>query len=180
MTTHTNSMWWGNYQLILALPVIILNLGAFSNDTLNASKETSYQTRLKQAELFNQFLGTWKYELSKDTSYTFECKPFNDGFEMYMKYEMSGKIIMDQKAIMNYDKKSDKFIQRIDDPRNYPYAMWFTSEKVCEAGPVQDIDNLAKSRTDRRWEFISPDLLYLFLLTDDKSVIAFKLTRVKS
>jgi beta-lactamase regulating signal transducer with metallopeptidase domain len=180
MMTKTKSKWWAKYKLIFAIPIIILSLLAFSNDRLTSSTgEISLHTQLNQVELFRQFLGTWIFQKSKDTTCVLVCKPYNDGLDMYLKYESKGKIILEQKGLMDYDKISDKLIRFNTNPENPPYAMWFSSKYICEVGPIMDISNPSNVSPDRKWVFKSSDLLSLSILINDKYVDIFTLTREK-
>ena len=180
MMTKTKSRWWAKYKLVLALPIIILGLLAFTNENLNSRlKDNSMQSRLNQVELFKKFIGIWKMELNKDTIFTFECKSYNDVVDLYLKEESEGKILIEQKGLMKYDSKSDRLIQKNPEANNLPYpiAMWFTSENLCEAGMVSDISDPARVPTERKWEFKSPDLLVLSVLVDGKFLEALVLKR---
>jgi hypothetical protein len=46
------------------------------------------QTKLNQAELLKQFLGTWKSEMVNDTTWAGEMKSFGNGLEAYFKAEL--------------------------------------------------------------------------------------------
>ena len=69
------------------------------------------QTKLNNLELFKQFVGTWKGEMGKDTAFVMEIKSFYNGFESYLKTETKGKILIEEKTIMGYDKKIDKLLE---------------------------------------------------------------------
>jgi hypothetical protein len=180
MMTKTKSKWWAKYKLALALPIIILGLLAFTNDNLNSRLTgNSPQNQLNQIELFKKFIGSWKMELNKDTIFTFECKSYDEGLDLYLKEESDGRILIEQKGLMKYDSKSDRLIQQNPEADNLPspIAMWFTSGNLCEAGMVSDISDPARVPTERKWEFKSPDLLVLSVLVDGKFLEALVLKR---
>lgn len=136
-------------------------------------------TQLNQVELFKQFLGKWTYEMAKDTTYTWECKSYGDELETYLKYETKGKIIMEQKGLFGYNKKSDKMTGVIIGNDNRPLAMWFTTKNVCEVGPILDNSNPVKVTPYRKLEFKSSDILTISLIVNNKYVNPFTLTREK-
>lgn len=178
MMTKTKSKWWAKFKLLFALPIIILSLVAFSNDNLSfPAKENSLQKQLNQVELFKKFVGTWRYEVNKDTIFTLECKSNNEGLDLYLKGEATGKIMMEQNGVMEYDSKADRLIQINPKDNLNPIAMWFTSANLCEVGQIQESSNLSKITTERKWEFKSSDLLVLTILIDGKYVDALILKR---
>jgi hypothetical protein len=180
MMTKTKSKWWAKYKLVFALPVIVLGLLAFTNDNFNARlKESSLQTNLNQTELFKKFIGTWEMVLNKDTVFTFVAKSINNGVDLYLKEESNGTIMIEQKGIMEYDSNGDRFIQKnpLDNNQQYPIAMWFSSDSLCEAGMVSIISDPARVPVERKWEFKSPDLLILSVKVDDKFLQALVLKR---
>lgn len=180
MMTKIKSKWWAKYKMVFAIPIIVLTLVAFSNDRFSLSTEkTTQQSNLNQTELFKKFLGKWTFERTKDTTYTFVCKYYGEELDLDFKYITLGKIALEQKGLLSYDKDSDKFILASADSNNPPYAMWFTSKNVCEVGPVQNIANDKEVKIDRKWEFRSPDLLTLSFIVDNKYVDVITLIREK-
>jgi hypothetical protein len=71
----------------------------------NGLQAQTTQTKLNQVELMKQFIGTWKGETGKDTTFTIEDKSFGDGHDVYLKTETKGKIIWEAKSLVGYDKK---------------------------------------------------------------------------
>jgi hypothetical protein len=179
MMTKTKSKWWAKYKLLFALPIIILSLVAFTNNNVNSpANAIPLQAKLNQIELFRKFIGTWKYELNKDTSFTFVCKSYKNGLDLDLWGEVNGKIFLEQKGIIDYDSKSDHMIQINPESKISPvHTMWFTSDKICETGEILDISNPAKVSTDRKWEFRSDDLLALSVLSNGKYFDALVLKR---
>jgi hypothetical protein len=178
--TKTKSRWWTKCKLLFAVPIIIVSLVAFTNDNLRLpARPASIQTNLNQVELFKKFVGTWKMDLNNDTSFTFECKPYDKGIDLYLKEEANGKILIEQKGLIEYDSKNDRMIQKNPEVNNQPYpiAMWFTSESLCEAGEVHDNSNPARVSTERKWEFKSSDLLVLSVLVNGNYLDALVLKR---
>lgn len=180
MMTKTKSKRWAKYKLLFAIPIIIISLVAFTNDRLNLpAGEKSLQTQLNQVELFKQLIGTWTYEMAKDTTYTLEYKFYGDSLTTYLKHETKGKIIMEQKGLFGYNKKIDKMTGVMIDHDNRTLAMWFVTKNVCFIGPILDISNPTKASPWRKCEFKTSDLLTISLLVDDKYVNEFTLTREK-
>ena len=178
MMTKTKSKWWAKFKLLFSLPIIILSLVAFTNDKLSSPiRENSLQKQLNQIELFKKFIGTWRYEVNKDTIFTMECNSNDDGLNIYLKGEANGKIMMEQKGVMEYDSKADRMIQLNPIDNLNPIAMWFTSDNLCEVGQIPKSSNLSKIMTERKWEFKSSDLLVLTILIDGKYVDALVLKR---
>ena len=143
------------------------------------------QTTLKglnQIELFKQFTGVWKGEMGKDTIFTMEIKSFYDGFETYVKTETKGKLVLEEKALMGYDKKSDKyFCARIwkDKPDIILFAFWFTSENTCERIPFEYISNPEQAPIKTIYEFKSPDSVTKTDFEKNKPVKTYTGFRIK-
>ncbi|MGD0340867.1 MAG: hypothetical protein ABSA76_04055, partial [Bacteroidales bacterium] len=116
---------------------------------------------LNQVELMKKFTGTWKAEAGKDTSFIWEGRSYGEGLDVYVKTETKGKIISEGKAILAYDKNSDKYIQvRImKTSGSILAAMWFTSKNTCEGVLYKDISNPEDAQMKAIFEFISPTKL---------------------
>lgn len=176
MRTKIKSGNWAAIKAGLALVIIIPVLMAFAN--VGPGTKYTPQTQLNQTELFRQFLGTWKLQVNKDTVYTFVCKAVDDGLDVDLTCESSGQITMEQKALISYDQKSNKFIQKSGNQDTPPYAMWFDSPDICKAGPIDNFSDLANIRPDRRWQFKAPGQLTLFVNVGDKEIEALVLKKV--
>ena len=59
----------------------------------NGIQAQTTQTKLNQVELMKQFLGTWKYELAKDTTIISEFTPFGTAIEDNYQIVTKGKIL---------------------------------------------------------------------------------------
>ena len=115
---------------------------------------------LNQIELFKQFTGVWRGEMGKDTIFTMEINSFYNGFETYVKTESKGKLVMEEKALMGYDKKSDKLIESgiiSNSPEVILWALWFTSDKKCEEVLLEDIANPEKAILKWEFELLTPN-----------------------
>jgi hypothetical protein len=87
------------------------------------------ETKLNQAELMKQFIGTWK-NIENDTTFIWECKSFGSDLEFTIKTETDGKLTIDEKSILGYDKENDRLIEAVIDPESpeiYLCPSWFTS-----------------------------------------------------
>ena len=121
----------------------------------------STQTKLNQSELLKQFVGTWKCELAKDTLLIIDVKSYGDGLDYYIKSETKGKILMEGKALMSYDKKSDKGIQTeiMGVPDVTLWVYWFISKNICKVIKYMDIDNPDSVTKFVLFDFKSPNLV---------------------
>jgi hypothetical protein len=137
----------------------------------NVPGETSKE--LNQIELFKRFIGIWKADAGKDTTFIWEGKSYGDGLDVYVKNETKGKVIKEGKAIISYDKKSDKCVQarNMKGSGSMVGIMWFTSKNICEAIYLQDISNTENAASKWKFEFTSPDL-FLQTVTENGKLIS--------
>jgi len=121
-------------------------------------KNTETSKELNQVELIKKFLGTWKTEAGKDTTFIWEGKSFGEGLDVYVKTETKGKMVSDGKAVLAYDSNSDKYIQAriMKTSGSIIGAMWFTSKNTCEGILLKDISNPDNAQMKAIFEFISP------------------------
>jgi hypothetical protein len=146
------------------------------------TRNTETSKELNQVELNKQFLGTWKAETGKDTSFIMETKTLYNGFEAYLKTETKGKIIMEGKSILGYDKKTDKLMDTYinsDNPNIILMAAWFTSANTCEQVLLKDISNPENATFKLVFEFKSPDLFTQTTIRNNKPVRTDTYTRIK-
>jgi hypothetical protein len=141
--------------------------------------ETSKE--LNQVELFKQILGTWKAEIAKDTFYIAQYKWFATGMEGTIKIVTKGKVITEGRAIIGYDKKSDKFIETdlIEGSDIMVYGIWFTSKNTCTEIPWKDISNPENTPVTWKYELKSPDLFIWNTIENDKTTISYTFHRGK-
>ena len=76
---------------------------------LNGIRAQTNQPKFNQAELFKQFVGIWKGEMGKDTTFIMEMKSFYDAFECCLKTETNGKIVIEEKTVMVMTKKRQTY-----------------------------------------------------------------------
>ena len=136
---------------------------------------------LNQVELFKQILGTWKAEIAKDTFYIAQYKWFATGMEGTIKIVTKGKVITEGRAIIGYDKKSDKFIETdlIEGSDIMVYGIWFTSKNTCTEIPWKDISNPENTPVTWKYELKSPDLFIWNTIENDKTTISYTFHREK-
>jgi hypothetical protein len=91
---------------------------------LNGLLAQNTQTQLNQVELLQQFPGTWKSEIAKDTIIIGDYTPFGNAIESNLQIITKGKILDSWKRFCGYDKKNDKLI----------------IAKLMKSSPVQESD----------------------------------------
>jgi hypothetical protein len=121
-------------------------------------KNTETSKDLNQIELMKKFVGTWKSEAGKDTSFIWDGKSYGEGLDINVRFETKGKIINEGKAVLAYDKNSDKYIQAriMKTSGSILAAMWFTSKNTCEGVLYSDMSNPENAKMKAIFEFISP------------------------
>ena len=141
--------------------------------------ETSKE--LNQVELFKQILGTWKAEIAKDTFYIAQYKWFATGMEGTIKIVTKGKTITEGRAIIGYDKKSDKFFETdlIEGSDIMVYGIWFTSKNTCTEIPWKDISNPENTPVTWKYELKTPDLFIWNTVENNKTTISYNVHREK-
>jgi len=148
----------------------------------NSIQGQPVQRSLNHAELFKQYTGVWKGEMGKDTTFFMEIKSFYNGFETYLKTETKGKMVLEEKTIMGYDKKSDKLIETgivNNSPEVILWALWFTSKNKCEEILFEDISNPDKAILKWTFELPSPDLFIWTSFKDNKITGTYSFHRSK-
>jgi len=161
----------------LCLTLVIAVLLLFSSNLIQAQTTL---TKLNQVELMKQWIGIWKAEIGKDTTFIIDCKSFNKGLEFYIKKETKGKIIVDWKTLVGYDKNNDKLIEAAiygNNPAMLLYSLWFTSANKCEEILLKDVVNPDKATNKWAFEFKSPDLLIWTDLVNNKSTNTYTFHR---
>jgi hypothetical protein len=128
------------------------------------------QTELNQAELMKQFVGTWK-NVGKDTIFVWECKSFGNTLELTIKTETKGKVTINAKSLMGYDKENDRLIEAVIDPESpeiYLCPCWFSSKTSFTQILWKDIADPEKA--DFKWaiEFINSDSFVITQIKNNK------------
>jgi hypothetical protein len=135
-------------------------------------KAQTPRPKLDQLELDKQFLGTWKAIYGNEIT-TIECKLFYNGIETYFKTEKEGKIVVENKLLLGYDKKLDKLIEcgiGSDEVCIEVYVAWFTSENRMEEMMLEDLPNPDKAKFKEIFELKSPDIFTLTSLQNSKII----------
>lgn len=149
-----------------------------------SSKEILAQNtkpKLNQFELNKQFLGTWK-AINGNEITTIECKLFYNGIETYFKTEKEGKIVVENKLLLGYDKKLDKLVEcgiGSDDEGITVYAAWFTSKNKMIEILLGDISKADKAINRTIFEITSPDLFVLTYIENNKVTNTYSFHREK-
>jgi hypothetical protein len=144
-------------------------------------KNTETSKELNQVELMKQFIGSWKCDISKDTTFFIESKSYGTGIELDFKYVTKGKTYSEAKLLWGYDKKVDKYIiAQITKGMDIEFwAVWFVEKNKYIMLPYSDITNPDKASFKWEGEFKSPDMFVETTILDNKSVKTDTYTRVK-
>jgi hypothetical protein len=144
-------------------------------------KNTETSKELNQIELHKQFVGTWKGEVAKDTTWVYENKSYGTGFECFIKYITKRKVIGESKRLCGYDENLDKYFYAYVEKGGYSGLMaeWFTSNNKVEVVKYSDISNPDKASWKVEAEIKSPDMYTETLFIDKKSVWSATFTRIK-
>ena len=136
---------------------------------------------LNQVELMKQFLGTWKWDISKDTTAFYEAISYGTGLDCYFKVTTKGKIVLEGKQLRGYDKKLDKFIfsGMMKGTDMIIFARWFISKNKYLFIPYNDISNPEGASLKWEGEFKSPDMIVETKIVNNKPISTSTWTRVK-
>lgn len=108
-----------------------------------AEQTQSSQKSLNQIEQLKKFIGTWKAEVGKDTTYWFEFSSYGENaFVGSYKIKAQDKIIFENKQMWGYDKRFGKIIdvelENKSGTMTY-YLCGFISENVLEGAEISVI-----------------------------------------
>jgi hypothetical protein len=152
--------------------------GAESGIEQSAPSESS--KGLNQIELIKQFVGSWKFDIAKDTIGFADVKSYGTGLESTYKVVTKGKVVNEGKLLWGYDKNLDKSLQadisKGNDIRIYSYR--FISNNKYEIIPY-DFSNPAKTSWKCEGEFKSPDIFVETTIENNKPSVTVTFTRVK-
>jgi hypothetical protein len=139
--------------------------------------------KLNQVELMKQFVGSWKVQESKDTTFFWDAKPYGTGLDGNYKTVANGKTVTEGKFLQGYDKLTDKSIyvelssgmdQDID-----INATWFISKTKYKYIPFKDVSNYEKASYKIEGEFKSPDMFVETTIKNNKVTLIETYTRIK-
>lgn len=110
------------------------------------------QKELNQIELHKQFIGTWKAETGKDTTFYLDIKPYGNSLEGNMKFVTKGKIVSEGKQLWDYDKTTDRFIvmELFKGMGSKIYSSSFTSKTKCVI--VESSNAMYPDNAQQKWE----------------------------
>jgi hypothetical protein len=147
----------------------------------NGIQAQTTPAKLEQTELFKKFVGTWKCELAKDTTLIVNVKSYGDGLDYYIKSETKGKLLMEGKALMGYDKKSEKGIQTeiMGGPNVTLWVYWFISKNFCKVVHYKYITDPDSATKFELFDFKSPDLIVQTFMDNNKPTNSLVFQRVK-
>jgi hypothetical protein len=148
------------------------------------AKNSETSKELNQVELMKQMIGTWKGEFTnKDSVIIAEIKSFgNGGFEGNQKGLFKDKIWSEEKFVIGYDKKSDKYIGasiQKGNPDIYLMVLWYTSENTYVRIPFEYISNPEQAPLKAIYEFKSNDSFTGTFIKKDKPGKTYNWTRLK-
>ena len=145
----------------------------------NGIQAQTTQTKLDQVELMKQFVGTWKFDIDKETTIVWDMKSFGIGMEGYYRVATNETTDMEGKQLWGYDENLDKWVsaQMMKGVTLQLYAHWFTSQNKWTTISYRDISNPTSERWDL--EFKSPDVLTSSWIRHNKPVQVKTFTRVK-
>jgi hypothetical protein len=147
----------------------------------NGIQAQTTQTKLNQAELMKQYVGSWKCDIAKDTTAFWDAKSYGTGLECNYKSVTKEKIVIEGKELYGYDKSVDKCINvaLIKGKDIAIYAFWFTSKDKYIELSYSDISNPEKATFKVEGEFKSPDIIVETITVDNKPIRTDTWTRGK-
>jgi hypothetical protein len=135
---------------------------------------------LNQVELMKQFSGKWECRISKDSTLTWDTKPYGTGFEVTVKGVVNGRVFLEARQLWGYDKQLDKYIVAVmhkgDDIRLY--SAWFVSDKKYVSVRYDDISHPGTTDWRREGEFKSPYVYTESALVNNKQGRTHTNTRI--
>jgi hypothetical protein len=141
------------------------------------------RTKLNQAELMKQFVGSWKVDRTKDTTFFWEAKSYGSGLEGNYKTVANGKTLSEGKFLQGYDKSTDKSIYvelpSAKDEDIEINATWFISNIKYKYLLFSDISNFEKASYKIEGEFKSPDMFVETTIKNNKTTLIETYTRIK-
>jgi hypothetical protein len=157
------------------LNTMVISLMLFCTSVLQAQV-----TKLNQLELFKQYNGNWKGEPGKDSTFLWEGKNTSNGIEARTKLISKGKVLMESRTVVVYDKKDDKCIAtQIQGSDTLVFAWWFTSKSTSDEVQIQYMSNPGNAPVLIRYEFKTPDIVVQTFIANKKPVRTDTYTRIK-
>jgi hypothetical protein len=146
----------------------------------NRIQAQTSQKQLNQVELMKQYIGSWKADLSKDTTLFFNYKSFGTGLECNYKIVIKG-VETEGKQLLGYDKGIDKFLVSVITKGTDMklYGNWFISKNKYVLVLYSDISSPEKASYRADGEFKSLDLFIETHSINGKSLKTITYKRVK-
>jgi hypothetical protein len=148
----------------------------------NELQAQTTQTELNQMELMKKFLGTFKGEAGKDTTFIMVGKSLWKGLEFYWKTETKAKILSEGKSIMGYDKTNERIIESQIWNYSRNIILWsglFITANKYEAILLKEISTPEKATEKWEYEFKSPDMLICTYIINGKTIGTYNLNKEK-
>jgi hypothetical protein len=136
---------------------------------------------LNQVGLIKQFVGSWKCDITKDTTAFWDAKSYGTGIEDNYRFVTKGRIVLEGKGLYGYDKSIDKFIDAglVKGKDIGIYALGFKSKSKYESIPYSDVSNPERASFKLMGEFKSPDMIVETTIINNKPIKIETWTRVK-
>jgi hypothetical protein len=147
---------------------------------INEIQAQTTQTKLNQVELMKQFIGTWKGEVGKDTTFIMKGKSLWKGLEFYWKTETKAKILSEGKSIMGYDKTNDRIIESQIWNYSRNIILWsglFSTANKYEAILLKEISTPEKATEKWEYEFKDTDMLKCTYTINGNTIGIYNLNR---
>ena len=147
----------------------------------NGVQAQTQQAKLNHVELNNQLIGSWKFEIGKDTTGYADFTTYGTGIDINIKYVSKGKTLMERRVNWAYDKTLDKMIglnQIKGGDVVLVSAQWISKNKYVFAN-YKDISNLEEASWKREGTFKSHELLEITEYINNKPVNTVNYIRVK-
>lgn len=159
---------------------LTITFALFSITCLSRLQAQVTISKINQVELMKQFTGSWRCDISKDTTAFWDFKSYGTGLECDVRYITNGKIFKESKTLYGYDKKVDKFIASgmVKGMDMELFAIWFKSDNKYEIIYYKDILNPEKALVKSEGEFKSRDRIIVTKVINDKPVSALTYTRI--
>lgn len=147
----------------------------------NEMQAQNRQKNLNQAELLRNYIGIWKAEVGKDTTYWFEFTAYGENaLAVSFKMKAKDKIIFQNKQLWAYDSQTKKIIGvelERDSGIMILYICEFVSENVLQGVAISDITHPEIVSEKFYEEFKSPDM-YIQNFTENNQKISITFKRI--
>jgi hypothetical protein len=144
-------------------------------------KVSSEPKELNQAELANQFLGTWKCEFN-DTILVYDQKPYGSmGQEVTFKLSTKGKTVAEGRQLVAYDKKQYRVVitSVTKDADIWMGSLRFDSKSKCSFVFGGDMYHPESAIIWCEGELVSPDMYVEKMYNGDKLLSTYTYKKVK-